>query len=135
MCRYTFYNGFERLKLNTVLTSDLQRKDIRFTLQITCVEADTFVCPMATGPQQSLLVLYGAINVELLLYISRMHRRFIFPISEACYLLYLTKCVYLLAPNEYTNTPVCYAAHQLVCYNEASFFAAQCVQENPKILL
>jgi hypothetical protein len=53
-----------------------------------------------------------------------MYRRFICLISEACYLPYVAKCIYLLTPNEYKNTPVGYAAHQLCYHNEASFFAA-----------
>jgi hypothetical protein len=59
---------------------------------------------MATGLQQSVLVLYGAMYVELLLYISRTDRRFVFITSEACYLPCVTKCVYLLTPNGCTNT-------------------------------
>jgi hypothetical protein len=87
-------------------------------------EADTSVRSVATGLQESLLVLYSAINVDLLLHISRMHRRYVFLISEACYLPYVAKCVYLLTPKECTNTPVYYAVHQLFYYNETSFFAA-----------
>jgi hypothetical protein len=87
-------------------------------------EDDTSIRPMVTGLQDSVLVLYGAMNFDLLLHISRMHRRFVFLISEACYLSYVAKCVYLLTPKECTNTPVYYAVHYLFYYNETSFFAA-----------
>ena len=100
--------------------------EVRYKIHVSYVldESDTSVRPVATGLQESVLVPYGAINVELLLHISRMHRRFVFIISEARYLPYVAKCVYLVTPKEYTNTPVYYAVHQLFYYNETSFFAA-----------